>query len=308
MSKDDNVRLDDDETEAEDRLEDLTLGKKKLSSKPAATETEEDSEPAAEPEQAAEAEKEEVEEPANPESEWRVDPLKKRIYDRDVKREAKRMKDEFAGKEFGWVRKEIKQKYRGKQQEFESVLAKGEKYDALEARLQQLEAKVSGPAKDAEPSGNKAKPKPDYKAIAQKIVADKNLRDENADVIEAILSARMDINDGQGPLESDEEFAARMERVEWAKAARWAESQEDYRSDFNLQALAEARSRKLGERPDVALQNARKELAGKPVKKAIGVQKGKPALAKDNSAGKSDTIEWDGKEDPLDALRRKRTT
>lgn len=310
MAKDSD-RLDDDEAE-DDSPADLTITSNKLRDLTAIPAKEE-----AEPEPVVES-NEDSEPEAKPEMPAGVDPLDRKFTWSDVQKEAKRLKDEYAGK-LGWVSKNVKQRYGGKQQEFESTLAKGEKYDALEARLKDIESKVANKVVEspkAEPgseSGDKAKPKLDSKTIAKTIVEKRGLQETAGGPIEDILSAvdeylagRKDINEGKGPAESQADFERRMMEMEWNRARQWAEAQEDYRTMPAVQIRAEYRARTLHERPDVALQNTRKELGlNKPVKQIAGKPAvGKPALAKDNSAGSSSAIEYDGKTDPMDLLKK----
>ena len=315
MSNDD--RLDDDETEMNDRLEDLTVGGVKPNRVPIGASEEVDTEVAEGSEEVATPKEDAIEEPVA-EIPSGVDPLDRKFTYQDMMKEAKRLKDEYAGK-LGWVSKNVKQKYGGKQQEFESTLAKGEKFDELTTKIKELEAAVKQaqkPRQDAPSSGEKAKPKPDMKAIAAKIGKDKNLSDASVEVlesfgeslVESLLSGKVDINEGQAPTESDEELAKRMVAIEWKRAIDWAESQPDYQSNAQLQIRAEYRARKLNERPDIALQNARKELGlVKTAKKVVTgpARQGTPAVAKDNNSGDSDVIEYDGKSDPLDTIKAK---
>lgn len=234
--------------------------------------------------------------------EWQADPVKKTILDRMIEKEAKRRKDEFAGAELGWIEKEKRKDYKEHPEKWKSDLEKLQDYDRLRGELEKLKTQ---PTVSADPSAKAPVPVDDADAIAKAFVAEQNIQDEQIPVISALI--RLIEERTQKRVEKSVPQA--IDSRQWEADTNWAMSQDDYKSNRHLRALAHDYNRVDGMSPKEALLQARKDLKIAAPKTTITQGKpavGKPAFSRDSASavGESDADEYDGK-DPMIALKKK---
>lgn len=259
------------------------------------------------------AKDEEVETPAKPPSnsfmsEIEADPVKKAIIDRAVEERVKKAYDEKMGKEAGFIRKEVRKEWQGKQKEFEETLDKGKKYDALVAKLAAAEAAKSEP-----PAAKVADPVADVNARIAEFVKTNDLDESQLPLLAkwSELQRELDSIARRKEIVEVAESAARstIPRIQaetaWAKEIVEVEAQADFKSNRALRALATTISREDSMSPKMAYKTAREQLGLKPIKTVVGKPvAGKPAYSRGTIADSGEDDAYDGK-DPLETLKAK---
>lgn len=229
------------------------------------------------------------------------DGLKKHVFDGLVAKETKRRVDEKLGAELGAFRKEVRAKYRGKQEQLDADLKKAEDYDRVVAELNEARKSTQTPA--AQKPVDKA-PDEDLNDVAKKFVETYNLRDEQVDMVKGLLDL-VDKRQATKP-SAKVDVAAELAKLEFVREKEAAEGSEDYKSNGTLRRLAHGYSLE-GNSPMTSLNLARKDLGlSKPVVKLRGTPvKGTPAFSRDADSRPIKDIGYKKGEDPLEALKAK---
>lgn len=229
------------------------------------------------------------------------DPLKKQVFDSLVAKDTKRRVDEKLGAELGSFRKEVRAKYRGKQEQLDADLKKADDYDRVVAELNEAKKSVQTPA-GTKPV-DKA-PDEDLNDVAKKFVETYNLRDEQVDMVKGLLDL-VDKRQATKP-SAKVDVAAELAKLEFVREKEEAEGSVDYKSNGTLRRLAHGYSLE-GNSPMKSLKLARTDLGlDKPVVKLKGVPlKGSPAFSRDADSRPIKDTGYKKGEDPLEALKAK---
>lgn len=281
----------------------------------AAVETEPVSSPSGEPEAKIEtppAAEEEVVAPTEASdfsdllmNEWSQDPVKKGVLDKMIAKEAKRQKDADAGK-WSWIEKDKRKGYEENPDKWKEDSRKIEDYDRLKTESEKIRQKAES---TPDVSSTKAdKPVDDVMGIAKAFVEAQNIAEDQIPVIAELLKLVDNRLDGRVTKKVADSVPQAIDARNWTEEIDWAKSQNDYKSNRTLRALAHDYAAE-GLRPKQALLQARKDLGIVPPKTTISQGKpavGKPAFSRssESGAGESDADEYDGT-DPLVRLKVK---
>ena len=235
------------------------------------------------------------------------DPMKAALIEKAIAKEATRQKDEWAGREAGWIEKADRKAYAKDPKKWVEDKRKLVEYDQLRAEVEKLRSvpKPETPAKVVET--------PVVESVldkAKKFVTKNNIDEAQTPLIAALFE---EIKAEAGPAKGMDPVAMRQElaKIQWEKETKEAESDSDYKSNRALRALAWANAHE-GMSPKEALLSAKAELGIKPkVVTRVGGSpvQGRPAFAKPSGTVKpADGLVYDGKTDPFKALRKKYST
>lgn len=230
------------------------------------------------------------------------DPEKKELLEKAVNKVAQRLKDEWAGREGGWLPKAKRKEYVGNPDKWTQEQAKLAEYEKLKAEVAELRKNPVPKAPEPEAKA----PEEDFKIMANEFVKENNMDEAQAPMVAALFT-RMDriraAKENLSPVDLPKELA----KLEWEKERLAAESDEDYKTNEVLRALSWAKARG-GSTPAKALADSKMQLGIKRAKKIVGTpQKGTPAFARSSGNVPTEGIGYDGKTDPLDALIKELT-
>lgn len=239
------------------------------------------------------------------EEEWSKDPLKKAVLDKLIDRAAKKMKDEWAGARYGWLPNDVAKKYVGKPDVFKDDLRKAEEYDKLKSEVESLRQKEGTPNTPPPKQPSVAET---AAAKAKAFVEKNNIDPDQLPVLSALFAEIALEKEAVKEEVKKSVIPDTIRQTAWEQEKGWAESQDDYRSDRRVRALAHqiAYEDKVG--PKDALLRARQEL-GISQKKTIISQgspkQGTPAMSKSASPGKAGDVDIPAGMDPLEWLKQK---
>lgn len=306
MSKDD-ARMEDDETEAEDVVETPVVEAK--AEEPAGEEVEVDAEEKSEEAPAAKADEESNPVPSMTDDLLKEvagsDPMKAALIEKAIEKEAQRRKDEWAGREANWIEKADRKAYAKNPAKWIEDRRKIVEYDKLREEVESLRKGTKSP--ESKPAAAETPvQEPSVEDEAKKFVAETNLDEAQTPLIAALFKK---IGVGAKKVEQKPvDVAAELARIQFEKERSEAESDEDFKTNEVLQALAWKKSHG-GMSPMEALAAAKKQLGIKPrvVTKVSGSPvQGKPAFAKATAAKPAEgTVKYDGKTDPMKLLKKK---
>lgn len=230
------------------------------------------------------------------------DPFKKDLITKAVQAEAQRLKDEWAGREASWLPKDSRKEYVRNPEKWKQEQAKLAEFDKLHAEVDNLRKQSVSPSPTPEKA--KAPEVADTKEVAKQFVERYNLNEEQTDMVAGLI----EMIDKRVPAKTPQvDISVELAKLQWEKEKLEVEAEKDFRDNRTLRALAFEISRTEKLSPKDALASARQELGlnKPPATKVSGTpQKGKPAFARE-SRPTTDQIEYDGKTDPLQQLKKK---
>lgn len=232
------------------------------------------------------------------------DPMKAALIEKAIEKEATRRKDEWAGREAGWLEKADRKNYANNPKQWLEDKRKIAEYDKLRSEVEasRKAPKPETPAKVAET--------PVVDSVlddAKKFVTENNIDEAQTPLIAALfekIAARTKSAKDTPVIDVRKELAL----IQWEKEKMDAEADEDFKSNEVLQALAWKYSNE-GRGPAKALSDAKTKLGIKPkivVRTSGKPQIGRPAFAKPSGLETpTDGLKYDGKTDPFSQLKKK---
>lgn len=259
------------------------------------------------------APEEEVATPTDPQDfsdvlmkEWMGDPIKKTVLERMIDKESKRRIDERLGAELGFMEKEVRKGYKENPEKWKEDRRKIDDYDRLKTESEKIRSEASSPPQV--PSTKADAPVDDAASVAKAFVEAQGIQDEQVPVITELIKLIEQRMDSRVQKRVEDTVPQAIDARQWKAEIDWASSQNDYKDNRKVRALAHDYSRVDGMSPKQALLQARKDLGIVPPKTTISQGKpavGKPAFARESSSDVGeDADEYDGT-DPLAKLKKK---